>query len=92
MAGIATSVEFEMFNQLHKDGWYIVDMAEHEPAIFDIVQWCRETLGPMMIMYDWDQDCVWHGGMIEMYPGGGMKTLFAFRNPADYTMLKLKFA
>ena len=92
MAGIATSVEFEMFNQLHKDGWYLVDMAPHEPAIFDIVEWCRETLGPMMISYDLDWDRVWHGGIIEPYPGGGMKTLFAFRNQADYIMLRLKFA
>lgn len=92
MALVDNKTEFKLFEQLVKDGWYLVDMAPHEPAIFDIVKWCRETLGPMMVMYDLDQDCVWHGGMIESYPGGGMKTLFAFRNPADYTMLQLKFA
>ena len=92
MALVDNRPELKMFEQLADDGWYVVDMAEHEPKIFDIVEWCRETLGPMMIMYDLDWNCNWHGGMLEMYPGGGLKTLFAFRNAADYTMLRLKFA
>ena len=92
MTLVDNRIEFNLFNQLVKDGWYVVDMAEYEPAISDIVTWCRTTLGPMMIMYDSDQDCVWHGGMLEMPPGGSLKTLFAFRNEADYTMLRLKWA
>lgn len=92
MAGMSPSIEFKMFEQLATDGWYVVDMAQHEPKIFDIVEWCRTTLGPMMISYDLDWDRVWHGGIIEQYSGGPLKTLFAFRNTADYTMLRLKFA
>ena len=88
--------QFEMFDQLRRDGWHIFDMKEHEPKIFDIVEWCRDTLGNMLVMYDLDcYDCRWHGAQVEVpnsgYPGNVM-VLFAFKDPADYTMLKLKFA
>jgi hypothetical protein len=88
--------QFEMFDQLRKDGWHIYDMKEYEPKIFDIVTWCRDTLGYMLVSYDLDiQDCRWHGGQVDVpnsgYPGNVM-ILFAFKNEADYTMLKLKFS
>ena len=90
MAGIA-SKQFEMFDQLRKDGWTIYDMAEFEPKIFDIVAWCRDTFGSMLVMYEADIiNCRWHGGMVEMMEKP--YTLFAFKDPADYTMLKLKWA
>ena len=90
------SKQFEMFDQLKSDGWHIVEMKEYEPKIFDVVTWCRNTLGPMLTVYDMDiRDCCWHGGQIEVpkesYPGGVL-ILFAFKDEADYTMLRLKFA
>ena len=84
--------EFDLLDQLRKDGWYIVDMAEHEPNIRDIVKWCNEILGKMLIMYDLDYwVCRWHGGTIEV-SDNKLLTIFAFKSEADYTMLKLKFA
>lgn len=96
MALVDNRTEFKLFEQLAKDGWYLVDMAQHEPAIFDIVMWCRDTLGPMLVMYDMDiWDRRWHAAQVEVpnsgYPGNVM-ILFAFKEAADYTMLKLKFA
>lgn len=91
-----TRKQFEMFEQLRQDGWHIFNMKEFEPRIFEVVTWCRDNLGPMLTIYDIDSyNCKWHGGQIEVhntpYPGGVM-TLFAFKDPADFTMLKLKFA
>jgi hypothetical protein len=95
MAGIATK-QFEMFDQLRRDGWHIFDMKEYESKIFDVVDWCRDTLGSMLTVYDADfWNCRWHGAQVEVpnsgYPGNVM-VLFAFKDPADYTMLRLKFA
>ena len=95
MARVA-SKQFEMFDQLRKDGWHIFDMKEYEPKIFDIVTWCRDTFGYMLTVYDADwHNCCWHAAQVEVpnsgYPGDVM-VLFAFKDPADYTMLKLKFA
>lgn len=90
MAGIA-SKQFEMFDQLVKDGWTVHNMAEYESKIFDVVEWCRQTLGPMLTMYEADIiDCRWHGGLVVMMEKP--YTLIAFKDPADYTMLKLKWA
>ena len=95
MARVA-SKQFEMFDQLRKDGWHIFDMKEYEPKIFDIATWCRDTFGYMLTVYDADwHNCCWHAAQVEVpnsgYPGDVM-VLFAFKDPADYTMLKLKFA
>jgi len=94
MARVA-SKQFEMFDQLRKDGWHIFDMKEYEPKIFDVVDWCRGTLGSMLTVYDLDVwDCRWHAAQVEVpnsgYPGDVM-ILFAFKEESDYTMLKLKF-
>ena len=95
MARVA-SKQFKMFDQLRKDGWHIFDMKEYEPKIFDIATWCRDTFGYMLTVYDADwHNCCWHAAQVEVpnsgYPGDVM-VLFAFKDPADYTMLKLKFA
>ena len=94
MARVA-SKQFEMFDQLRKDGWHIFDMKEYEPKIFDIVTWCRDTFGYMLTVYDADwHNCCWHAAQVEVpnsgYPGDVM-ILFAFKEESDYTMLKLKF-
>lgn len=96
MAGIAPSVEFKLFDQLAMDGWSVYDMTEFEAKIFNIVDWCKTTLGPMLVIYDTDgHRCRWHAGMLELpdtgYPST-LKCLFAFKDPADYTMLKLKWS
>jgi hypothetical protein len=95
MAGITTK-QIKMFDQLRRDGWHIFDMKEYESKIFDVVDWCRDTLGSMLTVYDADfWNCRWHGAQVEVpnsgYPGNVM-VLFAFKDPADYTMLRLKFA
>lgn len=88
--------EFEMLDQLRRDGWSIYDMAEFEPNIMEIVTWCRETLGYMLTMYEADViDCRWHGATVSMptadEPDRYM-CIFAFKDPADYTMLQLRWA
>ena len=88
--------EFDIMNQLRRDGWQLYDMAEFQPNIGPVTEWCRNTLGPMMVSYDYDQHCNWHGALVEM-PGSQQgtayhKCIFAFKNTADYTMLKLKWS
>lgn len=85
--------EFDIIEQLHKDdGWYVHDMKEFGPKMFEVFDWCCDTIGPMLTVYDADiRDCRWHGARVDTY-GAGVLFLFAFKNEADYTMLKLKFA
>lgn len=91
MAGIRTD-NFEMFEQLRQDGWYIYDMKPYDHKIFDVIAWCRESLGNMLTVYDADiLSTRWHGSQVDTY-GAGIMLLFAFKDEADYTMLKLKFA
>ena len=91
MVGIRTQ-QFDVIKQLREDGWYVYDMKEFEPKISEVVKWCRDTLGSMLVMYDMDVwNCRWHGPLVDTY-GAGMLLLFAFKEEADYTMLKLKFA
>jgi len=97
MAGIAPSVEFKMFDHLVElDGWTVYDMTEFETKIYGVVDWCKTTLGPMLVIYDIDRHhCRWHAAMLEVPNSGDLSTLkclFAFKDPADYTMLRLRWA
>jgi hypothetical protein len=89
MAGIFDPM-LDMFLQLEKQGWTIVNMAEYEPNIAPIAAWCRNTLGDMLINPDVDVSR-WFGAVIT-YGDNPAQCLFAFRDPADYTLLKLKWA
>jgi hypothetical protein len=88
--------EFEMLDQLRRDGWHLHDMAEYESKIFDVVEWCRQTLGNMLTMYDADViDCRWHGATVSMPTADKPQRymcIFAFKEEADYTMLRLRWA
>lgn len=89
---VVLNKQFDMFDQLKNDDWYMVDMTEYQFKIFDIVTWCRDTLGPMLVIYDAGiRNCRWHGAQVDTY-GAGVLMLFAFKDEADYTMLRLKFS
>jgi hypothetical protein len=89
---VVLNKQFDMFDQLKNDDWYMVDMTEYQFKIFDIVTWCRDTLGPMLTIYDADiRNCRWHGGQVDTHVAGVLM-LFAFKDEADYTMLRLKFS
>ena len=100
MAGAFPNEEFKMLNQLKTDGWYLTNMEEYDDKLSEVVKWCQEILGPMLVIYDIDRflgHC-WHGGVIELpgkkeaWPKKNTMTIFAFEHESDYTMLKLKFA
>ena len=87
--------EFVLLDQLKKDGWSMHDMGEYESRLGEIATWCRQTLGNMLMIYDADIiDCCWHGTTLALptadEPDRSL-CVFAFKNEADYTMLKLKF-
>ena len=44
--------DFDLMDQLRRDGWQLYDMADFEPIIGPVTEWCRNTLGPMMVSYD----------------------------------------
>jgi hypothetical protein len=89
MAGIPDPM-LDMFLQLEKQGWTIVSMEEYKPNIGPIAEWCRNTLGDMLINPDVDVSR-WFGAVVA-YENNQTQCLFAFRDPADYTLLKLRWA
>lgn len=91
MAGMIKS-EYRVLDDLRRDGWNLYDMAEYEPNIFKIADWCREQFGPMLINPELDWGCEWHGTTLELPPERRYFTIFAFKNPAHYTLLKLRWA
>lgn len=80
----------KMLVDLHRQGWTVIDMAEYEPNIAPIAAWCRATLGNMLINPDVDIER-WFGAVIP-FENGPAKCFFAFRDPADYTLLQLRWA
>jgi hypothetical protein len=79
----------DMFLQLEKQGWTIVSMEEYQPNIGPIAEWCRNTFGDMLINPDVDVSR-WFGAVVS-YENNQTQCLFAFRDPADYTMLQLRW-
>lgn len=89
MAGSPHSA-YGILDQLRKDGWTLQDMTAYETQIFQIVPWCRETFGDMLVIYDLDQwRCRWHGTTIQV--GDRHLPIFAFREAADLTLLQLRW-
>ena len=89
MAGYQHS-EYQLLDQLRKDGWTLQDMTQYERQIFKIVPWCRETFGDMLVIYDVDAwQCRWHGTTLKV--GDRHLPIFAFKDPADLTLLQLRW-
>lgn len=88
MAGIPDPM-LDMFLQLEEQGWLVVNMADFEPNIAAISAWCRNTFGNMLINPDVDISR-WFGAVI--VHNHKAQCLFAFKDPADYTLLKLKWS
>jgi len=93
MAGYVPS-EYQLLDQLRKDGWTLQDMSPYEKNMFHVVSWCRETFGDMLVIYEADEwRCRWHGSSVRLKYEKGDKYLpiFAFKDPADLTLLQLRW-
>jgi len=83
---------YGLLDQLRKDGWTMQDMSQYEHRIFQIVPWCRETFGDMLVIYDVDEwRCRWHGTTLKVNDRQHLP-IFAFKDPADLTLLQLRWA
>lgn len=89
MAGYIPS-EYQLLDQLRRDGWTLQDMTAYEQQIFKIVPWCRETFGDMLVIYEADEwRCRWHGTTLKV--SDNYVPIFAFKDPADLTLLQLRW-
>lgn len=89
--GVTGTNSYGVLTALSSAGWHLQDMTQFEQDIYDIVPWCRDTFGGMLVSTVLDIDTArWHGTTVSR--DGRHFVIFAFREQGDLALMLLKWS